>query len=296
MTPGQRSGGDLTIKLQRAFLLLLLSTTLFSHTVAVGQVTTEQFDNLKREATRLLQEHRFAEAIETLKTAYNARPDPNVLGLMVMPYFASGLFPEAEDALQKAIAQGAEVSFLVRHNHSRGFCYGSLVVGPSSIRFNGAGPSDSFEVARTEIEKLRVFTSDNYRPGVDNPNANKSQLGGSPTVRLRAAKRNWNFEYALYGAGQYESSITGNLVYRGAELTKAERASASIAGVIQQAPMAAKNEEREINIKAGTTKDEVIAKLGQPLRSVVFGDKTIMKYSDITIELLKDKVVDVKTN
>ncbi len=36
--------------------------------------------------------------------------------------------------------------------------------------------------------------------------------------------------------------------------------------------------------------------LGEPLKTFVFGNKTILKYQDITIELEDNKVVEVKAN
>ncbi len=146
------------------------------------------------------------------------------------------------------------------------------------------------------FEKVQVFTLDNYRPGVDDPNATVNELGGAPVVSVKGGKKTWKLEYTLYGAGQYEASISGNLIYRGDELQRAQRATALIADVIQRTPTAVKHENTEISITAGATKEEVTAKLGQPLKSIMFGDKTILKYADITIEFVNDRVVDVKTN
>ena len=252
--------------------------------LAPAQVTTQQFESLREDAKRLLNERRFSDAIESLKSAYKSRSDPNVMGLMVMPYFASGLFPEGQDALATAVGDGGQAEFVVRHNHSRGYCIGTLIIGQSHVQFLGSGPSDSFDVVRDQIAKIRVFTVD-------------YDSGSSPIIRLKTPQKNWNFTYALYGgAGQYEVSLTGDLVYRGDELEKAQRASGIIASVIQQAPTAPKHEDTEINITAGMTKDEVTAKIGQPHKSVVFGEKTIFKYADITVEFLADKVVEVKAN
>lgn len=270
--------------MKRAAIMLV---TMLCAAIAAAQMTAQQFEGLKNDAVRLLNERRLGEAIESLKTAYASRPDPGVRGLMVMPYFASGLFPEGEDALKSAVAEGALVSFIVRHNHSRGYCFGWLTVGLDKISFAGADGADSFEVSRSEIPKVQVWT---------NEMDGQPTRAGSPIIRVRT-KKNWNFTYALYGAGQqYELSIIGDIVYRDQELANAERASAIIAEVIQQVPEAPKHEERDINITAGMSKAEVTGKLGQPTKAIVFGDKTILKYPEMTIELVGDRVVDVKAN
>ncbi len=53
---------------------------------------------------------------------------------------------------------------------------------------------------------------------------------------------------------------------------------------------------KKLEIQPGMTKDEVIKALGEPLKTIVFGNKTILKYQDITIELVDNKVVQVKAN
>ena len=36
--------------------------------------------------------------------------------------------------------------------------------------------------------------------------------------------------------------------------------------------------------------------LGDPLKTITFGKKTILKYQDVTVELEENKVVEVKAN
>jgi hypothetical protein len=52
---------------------------------------------------------------------------------------------------------------------------------------------------------------------------------------------------------------------------------------------------KNINIEPGMSKQQVIAMLGQPVKTITFGDKTTLKYADITVELQGDKVINVKT-
>jgi hypothetical protein len=53
---------------------------------------------------------------------------------------------------------------------------------------------------------------------------------------------------------------------------------------------------KSVEIQPGMTREEVIKALGEPLKTIVFGNKTILKYADITVELVDNKVVEVKAN
>jgi hypothetical protein len=63
----------------------------------------------------------------------------------------------------------------------------------------------------------------------------------------------------------------------------------SAAAKVQEGP-------KNIDIQPGMSRDDVVKLLGEPLKTVTFGKKTIMKYKDVTIELEDAKVTDVKTN
>jgi hypothetical protein len=51
---------------------------------------------------------------------------------------------------------------------------------------------------------------------------------------------------------------------------------------------------KRIEIEPGLSEEELTKILGPPERAVVFGRKTILSYSDITIELEENSVIDVK--
>ena len=53
---------------------------------------------------------------------------------------------------------------------------------------------------------------------------------------------------------------------------------------------------KKIEIQPGMSKDEVIKSMGEPAKTLVFGKKTILKYTDVTIELEDDKVTELKAN
>lgn len=52
--------------------------------------------------------------------------------------------------------------------------------------------------------------------------------------------------------------------------------------------------EKNIEIDVGATEEEVIAKLGEPLKTVRVGSQKTLKYPDMTIILKDGKVADVK--
>jgi len=55
-------------------------------------------------------------------------------------------------------------------------------------------------------------------------------------------------------------------------------------------------ERKHVTIQPGMSKDEVVQILGEPVKTITFGAKTMLKYADITVELQDGKVTDVKAN
>ena len=64
----------------------------------------------------------------------------------------------------------------------------------------------------------------------------------------------------------------------------------------QEAAHKAREAGKQVEIQPGMSKEEIIEALGEPLKTIVFGNKTILKYQDITVELEDNKVVEVKAN
>ena len=54
--------------------------------------------------------------------------------------------------------------------------------------------------------------------------------------------------------------------------------------------------EKKVEVQPGMTKEDALKALGEPVKEIVFGNKTILKYQDITVELEDNKVVSVKAN
>ena len=44
------------------------------------------------------------------------------------------------------------------------------------------------------------------------------------------------------------------------------------------------------------SRDEVIQALGAPQKEIVFGKKTILRFAEITVDLVDGKVVDLRPN
>lgn len=55
-----------------------------------------------------------------------------------------------------------------------------------------------------------------------------------------------------------------------------------------------KAQEENVELNIGMSEEEVIQKLGQPLRSIKVGNDKVLKYKDLTVTLKNGKVADVK--
>ncbi len=53
---------------------------------------------------------------------------------------------------------------------------------------------------------------------------------------------------------------------------------------------------KNVRIEPGMSEKAVIGALGEPAKRIQFGQKTILKYPDLTIEFQDDKVIEVKAN
>ena len=215
---------------------------------AYAQVTSDEYNELLTRADRLIRnERRYQDALEVLRKAYDARPTPNVLALIGTVYMALGMQTEAEDALNRALAEGGVISLEVGHHHLWKSCFGTLYISREEIRWvSRKKRKDNFRVVPTEIQKVRSFesvTSKEYR----------EQSGGAiPELTLRALKKNWRFEYLLYGPGKYRVTDAGQVLYYGDDLRKVERSTSVIIQVLRAAGSPLTNPqlalEREVRI------------------------------------------------
>jgi hypothetical protein len=53
-------------------------------------------------------------------------------------------------------------------------------------------------------------------------------------------------------------------------------------------------DEKNIEIEVGASEEDVLKKLGEPLKTIRFGTQKTLKYQDMTVVLKDGKVVDVK--
>ncbi len=240
-----------------------------------------------------MNERRFPEALAVLKRAYDARPSPDVLGRMAVAHMAAGQFTEAQDTGDRALALGGQISLSVRHNHGRGQCFGYLTIGPKYLTWIGEDQrKDTFSVEFADVERIEKFES------VYSGDLRETGRGGVPEFRVRAAGKNWRYEYLLYGNGQYQVDNSGFVLYSDNDLQKADSANALILRWLQTGggtEVSPPTVSKRLEIKKGMTKEEVIQLLGEPARTVIFGSKTTFRYADIIVEFDDEKVVDVKT-
>src|SRR5258708_11520526 len=133
----------------------------------------------------------------------------------------------------------------------------------------------------------------------------KANSGAIPEFKVNAAGKTWRYEYLLYGRTppKYQTTKDGFIIYS-YDLHSADRATqlivslfrlaaypTELAAVSQTAPA---KESKQIEITVGMKKEDVIKALGEPVKAIVFGKKTFLKYADITVTLEEDKVTEVK--
>jgi len=190
---------------------------------SVTQPTTGDYERPLNLARGYMRERRFQDAIGAFTQAYQARPSAAVLAELVPAYIALGMSTEAEDVASQVFTQGGEIALQFRHNHSRAYCFGTLFVSPQRIRWVGQDRNEGFQVSPSEIEKIQISESDDNGGGF------------IPELRLRTLNKNWLYEYLLYGPGQYQTSIIGQIVYSEAERQNAQKATALIVRLLARA-------------------------------------------------------------
>lgn len=101
------------------------------------------------------------EAISILNKAVEIKPNEykayQMLGYVTL--YGKGNFREAEDHMKKAISLGGSAVFRLKHAHDYNFlnsCQGSLYISNNTIRFEGDDNSDTFQVNKSQIEKINT--------------------------------------------------------------------------------------------------------------------------------------------
>lgn len=105
--------------------------------------------------------NRTNEAISILNQAVNLKPNEykayQMLGYVTL--YGREDFREAEDYMKKAISLGGSAVFRLKHAHDYNFlnsCEGSLYISNNNIRFEGDNNSDTFQVNKSQIEKINT--------------------------------------------------------------------------------------------------------------------------------------------
>lgn len=101
----------------------------------------------------------------------------------------------------------------------------------------------------------------------------------------------FRFSKTVMESGDYDTVVREISQYLVLEDEYSEQLIAS-----QEAAHKAREAGKQVEIQPGMSIEEIIEALGEPLKTIVFGNKTILKYQDITIELVDNKVVEVKMN
>jgi tetratricopeptide (TPR) repeat protein len=277
------------------------------------EAQTDEYARQLTLAQGYIQERRFWDAVFPLQKAYELKPNPDLLSSIGKAYLATGRATEADVAFSQAIAEGAAIPLEFHHEHGGGGCAGTLYISAGQIRWVSTKQDENFESVIAAIEKLDWFTFSEFA----------DVRGTAPYIKFRLNKKNWRLDYLLYGFGEYQyaGGSSSMVVYSGYDLQNAVKANTFIVRFISKAsslrvnrPTAAdavpaparstaalpavpsQGSSTKVEIQPGMSQEEVKRALGEPIRTIVFGKKTILKYQDITIELEDNKVVEVKGN
>lgn len=101
----------------------------------------------------------------------------------------------------------------------------------------------------------------------------------------------FRFPKAVMESGDYDTVVREISQYLVPEDEYSEQLIAS-----REAFHKAREAGKQVEIQPGMSKEEVVQALGEPLKTIVFGNKTILRYADITVELEDNKVIEVKAN
>ncbi len=262
---------------------------------STAQVTPDEYGELLKIADSYMVEHRYRDAITAMAKAYDARPDANVLKNMAIAYSMLGMQTEAIGAGKRAFADGAEFQIWARHGHGafRNSCVGSFPLSRNGVRWSSSKKTkENFEARLEDIAQVEPFES-----------MLSARLGGGiPELRMRLHDKNWRFQVMIYGPDfDYQlAEDNDSILYVGSDLNAAKTFTRVVTEILGGLPLPTAKTvappAKEIQINAGMTKEEVIQVLGESQKTIVFGNKTILKYRDLTIELVDNKVVEVKAN
>jgi hypothetical protein len=171
--------------------------------------------------------------------------------------------------------------------HTTQLTVGNLT-GPAPV-FDSTEPGEILECKRLAVRKMgKVVAVDLMLSSISAQRlAAKSQT--APVRRGSAFGVHFRFLFPseVFESGDYEKVVREINPYF---LPVAEY-DASIAAASKTA-----EDAKNVNIQPGTSREQVVKSLGNPLKTITFGKKTILKYKDITVELEEDKVTDVKAN
>lgn len=147
-------------------------------------------------------------------------------------------------------------------------------------------------------------------------NVNKSDDGKHSTTTTRPTEETTYIVHAVIKAGDFQTDLDGEgMTWRWAADRIAGRVDSWVkqnssrllekrtdrSGFAQPQPVASsaeaaqvRTETKEASIRPGMTSQEVTDAMGDPLKKVNFGERSLWEYKGIQVVFEKDKVVDVK--
>jgi hypothetical protein len=122
----------------------------------------------------------------------------------------------------------------------------------------------------------------------------KFYVKGDSLIFVLESKSQYHHPYGL----EFHFVYPRNLLEPGQYVAVVHEIDPYLLPVDEYKTVSAKAQEgaKHIDIQPGMSKEEVVKRLGEPLKTITFGTKTILKYQDITVELEDGKVKEVKAN
>jgi hypothetical protein len=159
--------------------------------------------------------------------------------------------------------------------------YGKLIAGVNTtpIEKNERLKVSKFYVYPNGIEFVLTATGTHHLRDIDERKANSQQYGGTRYFSDFALIFDFYFDKQnVLKAGDFQTVVAEIGKY----LLPQDEAEAALAA------------EKNIELEIGMPEENVIQKMGQPIRSIKVGDQRFLKYKEMTVVIKDGKVADVK--
>jgi curli biogenesis system outer membrane secretion channel CsgG len=110
---------------------------------------------LLRDGNRYVEDKHFAEAIDVYQQALELDPNsPEVMDRLVSAFLYNKNLGDAEDMIDRLFAQSGSVNMDVIHNHTFGYCTGTLTIAYNRISYRPAKGDHQLDLRREDIYRF----------------------------------------------------------------------------------------------------------------------------------------------